>query len=68
MRTVFETAGGDSVVITLPRPWVLGSDVKRGDRLRLIANHVIVVIPASAPSAEVERIRKALEAPTTDDY
>ena len=62
-RSVFEIGEGQaSLAITLPKPWMKFWRLKKRDKMLLLYNGVVVIIPPSHPNEKcmVERTRRFL--------
>lgn len=43
---------GNSLVITLPKPWLNFWQLKKGQKIEIIYNGVLVVLPSNHPKKE----------------
>ena len=60
-RAVCFAAKGKQYIITLPKAWVLGSNIKAKDVLKILVDKVAVIIPPDTSPEKLEQIKKMLQ-------
>ena len=53
--------GGETAEMTLPTAWTRYHRLKFGDKLKTIANGVLIVLPPNISKAEEDRARRFIE-------
>jgi len=53
--------GGDSLAVVLPKSWCKFKDLKSGDKVSIIGNGILIILPPGTSDEEKAKVKKILE-------